>query len=161
MAIPAYLWLKDGRKDPMRFLILRLLLSGITTNSMAANIDWPVALKGITAGEQFWLDKVPKLAAIADVKQSQDVETALSSALSTNTAGALKTLEVIDSHDWPHLVGTDLVCMGPINKSAAEIEAFYQRTRLSLLSTDKGAVCLWVLEATYEEWKAGNNKLKK
>lgn len=161
MAILANLWLKDGRKDPMRVLILLLLLSGIAMNSMAANIDWPAALKGIAAGEQVWLDKVPKLAAVADVNQSQDVEAALSSALSTNTAAALKTLEVIDSHDWPHLVGTDLVCMGPINKSATEIEAFYQKTRLSLLSTDKSAVCLWILEATYEELKAGNGKLIK
>ena len=38
---------------------------------------------------------------------------------------------------------------------------FYQKTRLSLLSTDKSAVCLWILEATYEEWKAGNGKLIK
>ena len=145
----------------MRRWVLFLLLLCIAMNSMAANIDWPAALKGIAAGEQVWIDKVPELAAVADVNQSQDVEAALSSALSTNTAAALKTLEVIDSHDWPHLVGTDLVCMGPINKSAAEIDAFYQKTRLSLLSTDKAAVCLWILEATYEEWKAGNGKLIK
>ena len=140
----------------MRRLILLLLLSGMVTHSMAAAINWPDALAGIAAGEQSWLDKATELAIVADVKQSQVLEGALSSALSTNTEGALKALAVLDSRARPHFVGTDLVCMGPINKQAAEIEIFYQRTRLALLSTDKGAVCLWVLEATYEEWKAGN-----
>ncbi|WP_435929370.1 hypothetical protein [Dryocola sp. BD613] len=34
-------------------------------------------------------------------------------------------------------------------------------TRLALLSTDKGATCLWILEATYEEWKADNARKAK
>lgn len=133
-----------------------LLLSGIVSNSMAATISWPDALAGIAAGKQSWLDKAPELAKTADVKQSQALEDALSSALSTNTEGTLKALAVLDSREWPHFVGTDLVCMGPIEKQAAEIETFYQRTRLALLSTDKAAICLWILEATYEEWKADN-----
>lgn len=145
----------------MRQLILLLLLSSIATGSMAATINWSDALEGIAAGQQSWLDKAPELAKVADVKQSQALENALSSALSTNTEGALKTLVLLDSQDWPHFVGTDLVCMGPLNKQAAEINAFYQRTRLALLSTDKGAVCLWVLEASYEEWKAENSRKAK
>lgn len=113
MAIPAYLWLKDdGGTAPVRLLMLLLLLSGITMNSMAATIDWPGALKGIAAGEQLWLDKIPELAAVADVKQSQDVEAALSSALSTNTTGTLETLKILDSRDWPHVVGTDIGLYG-------------------------------------------------
>ena len=145
----------------MKRLTFLLIFAVISTNSLAANIDWTSAFKGTAAGEQIWLDKVPELAGVADVKQSQDVQAALSSALSTNTAGTLKVLDIIDTHDWPHVVGTDIVCMGPMNKSANEIEAFYQKTRISLLSTDKGAVCLWVLEATYEEWKAGKSKQEK
>jgi hypothetical protein len=140
----------------MRRFILLLLLSGMAASSMAATINWPDALKGIAAGEQYWLDKAPELAKVGNVQQSQALEDALSSALSSNTEGALKVLIVLDSRDWPHFVGTDLVCMGPINKQSAEIEAFYQRTRLALLGTDKGATCLWILEATYEEWKADN-----
>ncbi|MEL4016774.1 hypothetical protein [Dryocola clanedunensis] len=140
----------------MRRLTLLLLLSAMAASAMAATISWPAALAGIAAGEQAWLDKAPELAKVANVQQSQALEDALSSALSSNTEGALKALVVLDSRDWPHFVGTDLVCMGPINKQSAEIETFYQRTRLALLETDKGATCLWILEATYEEWKADN-----
>lgn len=143
----------------MKRFILLLLVPGMIASSMAATVNWPVALKEIAAGKQAWIDKAPELAAQADVKQSQELEAALSLALSTNTTGALKALTVLDSRDWPHFVGTDLVCMGPVNKQFAEFEAFYQQTRMSLLSTDKGAVCLWVLEATYEELKT-NNSLK-
>lgn len=133
-----------------------LLLSGMAMRSMAAAINWPDALTGIAAGQPSWLNKVSELAKVADVKQSQALEGALSSALSNNTEGALAALAVLDSRNWPHVTGTDIVCMGPVNKQAAEIETFYQRTRLALLSTDKGAICLWILEATYEEWKAVN-----
>ncbi|MCP1438302.1 hypothetical protein J3D56_001738 [Erwinia persicina] len=140
----------------MRRLILLLLLSGIATHTMAGAINWHEALKGIASGDRFWLDKAPEFAKVADVEQSQALAGALAGALSSNTEGALKTLSGLDSRDWPHFVGTDIVCMGPINKQEAEIEAFYQRTRLALLETDKGATCLWILEATYEEWKAVN-----
>lgn len=145
----------------MRRLILLFLLSSMATSSTAAIINWPDALAGIAKGEQSWLDKSAALAKVADVKQSQALEDALSSALSSNTKGALKTLLMLDSRNWPHFVGTDLVCMGPIDKPAAEIEAFYQRTRMALLGTDKGATCLWILEATYEEWKADNARKAK
>lgn len=119
-------------------------------------IDWPASLKGVESGEQTWLDKVPELAATANVKQATNLEDALARALSKNPLGTLDTLSTIDAKTWPHMIGTDIVCGVPVEQSAAVVEDFYQRTRLALLSTDKGAVCLWVLEATYEEWKADN-----
>lgn len=120
--------------------------------------DWPASLKGVESGEQAWLEKVPELAAIANVKQAAGLEDALSMALSKNTRGVLNTLSVIDAKAWPHMIGTDMVCGVPseLFTTAAMVENFYQRTRLALLRTDKGATCLWILEATYEEWKADN-----
>lgn len=136
----------------------RLMLLGLIPCLVWAGenaTDWSTSLKGIESGEQAWLDKVPELAAIADVKQAMALEDALSVALSKNTTGVLNTLSAIDAKTWPHMIGTDIVCGIPVEQPTA-INDFYQRTRLALLSTDKGAVCLWVLEATYEEWKTDN-----
>lgn len=52
------------------------------------------------------------------------------------------------------MVGSDIVCTPPLEKSPAEIDAFYQRTRRALLENVDGARCLWILEATMEELKA-------
>lgn len=140
----------------MKHLVLLLLLPGLVAGTLAASVNWPDALKGIAAGEQAWLDKAPDLAAMADVKQAIALEDALSSSLAKNTPGTLKTLSLIDAKTWPHMIGTDIVCGLPFEQPVAEVEDFYQRTRMALLSTDKGATCLWILEATYEEWKADN-----
>jgi hypothetical protein len=118
--------------------------------------DWLASLKGVESGEQAWLDKVPELAATANVKQATGLENALARALSKNAPGVLDTLKAIDARTWPHMIGTDIVCGAPAEQPAAVVEDFYQRTRLALLETDKGATCLWILEASYEEWKADN-----
>ncbi|MCA1923164.1 hypothetical protein [Buttiauxella noackiae] len=118
--------------------------------------DWPASLKGVESGEQAWLDKVPELAATADVKQATSLEDALARALSKNAPGVLDTLKAIDGRTWPHMIGTDIVCGVPAEQPAAVVEDVYLRTRLALLETDKGATCLWILEASYEEWKADN-----
>lgn len=99
---------------------------------------------------------MPEFAAKADVKQAAALEDALSIALSKNTSGVLETLNIIDAKTWPHMIGTDIVCGVPAElfTTDAMVEDFYQRTRLALLETDRGATCLWILEATYEEWKA-------
>jgi len=166
MAIPAYLWLKDdGGVDvcrPMKLLILLGLLPCLVWAGGNA-IDWPASLKGVESGEQGWLDKVPELAATADVKQAADLEDALSIALPKNTMGVLDTLGTIDAKSWPHMIGTDIVCGVPAElfTNDAMVEDYYQRTRLALLETDKGATCLWILEATYEEWKVDNARKAK
>ena len=126
----------------------------MVATSMADKIEWSDALKGIAAGEQVWLNKIPDLAAAADVQQAVNLEEALASALMANTPGALIALSVIDAGKWPHMIGTDIVCGVPVEKSPEILEDFYRRTRLALLSNHKGASCLWFLEATYEEWKA-------
>lgn len=118
--------------------------------------DWSASLKGIGSGEQTWLDKVPELAATADVKQAISLEDALARALSKNAPGVLDMLGIIDAKTWPHMIGTDIVCGVPAEQTAPVVEDFYQHTRLALLGTDKGATCLWILEASYEEWKADN-----
>lgn len=125
--------------------------------------DWPASWKGVESGEQAWIDKVPELAARADVKQAAGLEDALSMALSKNTSAVLGALSIIDAKEWPHMIGTDIVCGIPAElfTTDAMIEDFYQRTRLALLKTDKGATCLWILEATYEEWKADNARKAK
>ena len=123
--------------------------------------DWPASLKGIGSGEQAWLEKVPDLAATADVQQAVKLEDALAAALSKNTAGILATLSIIDGRTWPHMVGTDIVCGVPVERPAAVVEDVYQQTRLALLTTDKGATCLWILEASYEEWKTDNARTNK
>ncbi|NUU66407.1 hypothetical protein HQN64_09825 [Enterobacteriaceae bacterium BIT-l23] len=138
----------------MKRLGLLLLLPGVVATSVATTINWPDALKGVAAGEQIWLNQISDLAAAADVNQAVKLEDALSLALAANPPGALDALSVIDAHKWPYMIGTDIVCGVPVEKPSAIVEDFYQRTRLALLSTDKGASCLWFLEATYEEWKA-------
>lgn len=124
-------------------------------------INWSASLKGVETGKQVWLEKVPELAAAADVEEAIDLENALAEALSKNTSGVLHTLSTIDASTWPHMIGTDIVCSIPTERSVASIDDFYQRTRYALLNTDKGAVCLWVLEASYEEWKAENSRKAK
>lgn len=138
----------------MKRLFLLLLLPGMVAASHTDSINWPAALKGIATGDQVWLNKVSELAAAADVKQAINLEDALSQTLTANTPAALNALSTIDAGKWPHMIGTDMVCGVPAEKSSLVVEDFYQRTRLALLSTDKGANCLWFLEATYEEWKA-------
>ncbi|MEZ3138135.1 hypothetical protein ACBQ88_03425 [Citrobacter braakii] len=137
----------------MKRLALLLLLPFIVATSAAGEVNWPDALKGVATGDQAWLNKTPELAAAADVKQAIKLEDALSAALTANTTGALDALSVIDAGKWPHMIGTDIVCGVPV-EAPATVEDFYQQTRPALLSTDKGARCLWFLEATYEEWKA-------
>ncbi|WP_435953892.1 hypothetical protein [Dryocola sp. BD626] len=138
----------------MKRLLLIALFSSMSWAD-GAIADWQATLAGISAGEKVWLDKVPELAAKVNVKQSIELEYALAQALSTNTVAALDTLSIMDSKPWPqNIIGTDMVCGVPVEQSPATTDAFYHRTRMALLSTDKGALCLWVLEATYEEWKA-------
>jgi hypothetical protein len=139
----------------MKRLLLLSLFSCLTWAGGNV-IDWSASLKGVESGEQIWLDKVPELAATADVKQAAGLEDALASALSKNARGVLDTLQAIDDRTWPHMIGTDIVCGVPAEQPVAVIEDFYQRTRQALLGTDKGAICLWILEASYEEWKADN-----
>lgn len=138
----------------MKRLALLLLLPGVVAASHVDSINWPAALRGIAAGDQAWLNKVPELAAAANVKQAINLEDALSQTLTANTPAALNALSIIDAGKWPHMIGTDMVCGVPVEKPSVVVEEFYQRTRLALLSTDKGATCLWFLEATYEEWRA-------
>lgn len=124
-------------------------------------INWSASLKGVETGKQVWLEKVPELAAAADIEQAIGLENALAEALSKNTSGVLHTLSTIDASTWPHMIGTDIVCSIPAENATSVVEGFYQRTRYALLSTDKGAVCLWVLEASYEEWKVENSRKAK
>jgi len=144
----------------MKRLILLSLFPCLTWAG-SEHINWPASLGGISSGEQVWLEKVPEMAAVADIRQAIDLEDALARALSKNTEGVLNSLSIIDAGTWPHMIGTDLVCSVPAERSAPVIEDFYQQTRLALLNTDKGAVCLWVLEASYEEWKQDNSRKAK
>lgn len=133
---------------------LVLLLFTLTIPAIAASIDWPSALHGIASGDANWIAQAPTLAATTDVRQAQQLEDALAEALTTNTSATLEALRTIDAGKWPHMVGTDIVCTPPLEKSPEEIDAFYQRTRRALLETVEGAQCLWILEATMEELKA-------
>lgn len=137
----------------MKYAIV-LLLCALTVPAIASSTDWPSALNGITSGDAHWIEQAPALAATADVKQAQRLEDALAAALTTNTNATLKALRILDAGKWPHMVGSDIVCTPPLEKSPAEIDAFYQRTRQALLETVDGARCLWILEATMEELKA-------
>ncbi|WP_312973007.1 hypothetical protein [Atlantibacter sp.] len=136
----------------MRLVVL--LLAGLTLPVFAAVIDWPAALRGVAAGDVDWLERTPELAAVADIKQAQELEDALAVALTTNTRATLVALRKIDAGNWPHMIGTDIVCTPPTDKPSAEVIAFYQRTRQALLKTSEGAQCLWVLEASWEELNA-------
>lgn len=131
-----------------------MLLTTISVPAIAASTDWPSALNRIASGDAHWIEQAPTLAATADVKQAQQLEDALAAALTTNTNATLKALRTLDAGKWPHMVGSDIVCTPPLEKSPAEIDAFYQRTRQALLDTVDGARCLWILEATMEELKA-------
>ncbi|MCS5450078.1 hypothetical protein ACJVQT_12135 [Enterobacter huaxiensis] len=131
-----------------------LLLCALTAPAIADVTDWSSAVKGIAAGDAHWIEQTPALAARADVKQAQQLEDALATALTTNTNATLKALRTIDAGKGPHMVGSDIVCTPPLEKSPAEIDAFYQRTRRALLENVDGARCLWILEATMEELKA-------
>ncbi|WP_375602703.1 hypothetical protein AB9X52_05820 [Enterobacter hormaechei] len=133
---------------------LVLLLFTLTVPAIAASIDWPSALHGIASGDANWIAQAPTLAATADVRQAQQLEDSLAEALTTNTSATLEALRTIDAGKWPHMVGTDIVCTPPLEKSPAEVDAFYQRTRRALLDTVEGAQCLWILEATMEEVNA-------
>lgn len=137
----------------MKYPII-LLLCALTVPAIAASTDWSSALHGITSGDVNWIAHAPTLAATADVKQAQQLEDALAAALITNTNATLKALRAIDAGKWPHMVGSDIVCTPPLEKSPEEIDAFYQRTRRALLETVEGAQCLWILEATMEELNA-------
>lgn len=137
----------------MRWLTI-MLLTTISVPAIAASTDWPSALNRIASGDTHWIEQAPALAVTADVKQAQQLEDALAAALTTNTNATLKALRSIDAGKWPHMVGSDIVCTPPLEKSPAEIDAFYQRTRQALLETVDGARCLWILEATMEELKA-------
>lgn len=131
-----------------------LLLSALTAPAIADVTDWSSTAKGIALGDAHWIEQAPKLAAVADENQAKQLEDALAAALTTNTNATLKALRSIDAGKWPHMVGSDIVCTPPLEKSPAEIDAFYQRTRRALLETVDGAQCLWILEATMEELNA-------
>lgn len=137
----------------MKYPII-LLLSALTAPAIADVTDWSSTVKGIASGYAHWIEQAPKLAAVADENQAKQLEDALAAALTTNTNATLKALRSIDAGKWPHMVGSDIVCTPPLEKSPAEIDAFYQRTRRALLETVDGAQCLWILEATMEELKA-------
>lgn len=131
-----------------------LLLSAFIAPAIAGVTDWSSALKGIASGDEHWIEQAPALAALANGNQAQRLEDALAAALTTNTNATLKALRTIDAGKWPHMVGSDIVCTPPLEKSPAEIDAFYQLTRQALLESIDGAHCLWILEATMEELKA-------
>ncbi|MEH0886182.1 hypothetical protein [Enterobacter sp. UNJFSC 003] len=131
-----------------------LLLSAFMAPAIAGVTDWSSALKGIASGDEHWIEQAPALAAVANGNQAQRLEDALAAALTTNTNATLKALRTIDAGKWPHMVGSDIVCTPPLEKSPAEIDAFYQLTRQALLESIDGAHCLWILEATMEELKA-------
>ena len=137
----------------MKYSIV-LLLCAFTAPAIADVTDWSSALKGIASGDAHWIEQAPALAAVADGDQAQQLEDALAAALTTNTDATLKTLRTIDAGKWPHMVGSDIICTPPLEKSPAEIDAFYQLTRQALLENIDGAHCLWILEATMEELKA-------
>ncbi|MBX8460217.1 hypothetical protein K5E19_07040 [Enterobacter sp. RIT637] len=138
-----------------------LLLSALTAPAIADVTDWSSAVKGIASGDAHWIEQAPKLAAGADENQAKQLEDALAAALTTNTNATLKALRSIDAGKWPHMVGSDIVCTPPLEKSPAEIDAFYQRTRRALLETVDGAQCLWILEATMEELNAEKTRQAK
>ncbi|MFG6654567.1 hypothetical protein ACG0Z5_08885 [Scandinavium sp. M-37] len=136
-----------------------LLLAGMALPALAVGTtDWPAAIQGVASGDAHWIKKTPELAAVADAHQAKQLEDAMSAALKTNTTATLQALRIIDAGKWPHMVGSDLVCTPPAEKSQAEIETFYQRTRSALLETSDGAQCLWILEASIEELKAEKSR---
>jgi len=115
--------------------------------------DWDRLFSAVAEGEKEWLDVVPMLAPATDASHSARLEDALASALSTNTPEALKTLNLLDANKYPAMIGTDIVCVPPFERSKSDIIAFYKRTHNALLSTSEGATCLWILEASMDEWQ--------
>lgn len=138
--------------------LIVLLLVGFALPLFAAGTDWSAALRGVASGDAGWLERTPALAAVADVNQAKELEDALATALSNNPTAALQTLRTIDAGKWPHMIGSDIVCTPPTEKTPAEVEAFYRRTRQALLTTSDGAKCLWTLEASWEELNADKSK---
>lgn len=120
--------------------------------------DWKAIFSNTAAGEKEWLGPVPILATATNQKQSVDLEGAMSTALSANTTEALKILTILDMQKYPFMIGSDIICGVPTEKTESEITEFYQRTRGALLNTDAGAKCLWILEATYDEWQQSRSK---
>lgn len=100
----------------MKYSIV-LLLSALTVPAIAASTDWPSALNRIASGDAYWIEQAPTLSATAEIKQAQQLEDALAAALTTNTDATLKALRTIDAGKWPHMVGSDIVCTPPLEKS--------------------------------------------
>ncbi len=144
----------------MKMLGFVLLLS-LVFPAQASSVDWSAALKGVAFGETHWLEQVPALAAVADVKQARALEDALTVALVSNTRAALKALRQIDAGKWPHMIGTNIVCTPMTEKSPEEMITFYQHMRQALLQTSDGAMCLWTLEAAMAEINAVNARQNK
>ena len=94
-----------------------LLLCALAVPAIAASTDWSSALNGIASGDAHWIEQAPTLSATADVKQAQQLEDALAAALITNTNATLKALRAIDAGKWPHMIGSDIVCTPPLEKS--------------------------------------------
>lgn len=140
--------------------VAALLLACFALPAFSASTDWSNAMRGVASGDVHWLEQVPGLAAVANVGQAQALEDALAAALSTNTPEALRVLHIIDAKNWTHMIGSDIVCTPPTEKSPAEVEAFYRRTRDALLTTSDGAQCLWILESSWEELKADKARSK-
>lgn len=57
--------------------VLLLAALSLSLPAMASGTHWPEAFRGVSAGETYWLEQVPALAAVADVKQAQGLEDAL------------------------------------------------------------------------------------
>ncbi|HBU8848566.1 hypothetical protein OGY07_06315 [Citrobacter sp. Cs237] len=137
----------------MRLRLALLLSACLSFPALSKGTDWDKIVSGVARGEPASLEQIASLAATANVKQAQELEDALASALTSNTPGALRALQKIDARDWPHMIGSDLVCTVPTERTVEEIDDFYMRTRSALLRTFEGAQCLWILEASFEEWK--------
>lgn len=135
-----------------------LLFTGITLPVFAGMVNWPVALRGVTAGDAQWLNQTPALATVANASEAQLLEDAMAAALGTNPSVTLAALRTIDAGKWPHMLGSEIVCTPPAEKTWTEIDAFYHRTRMALLTTRDGANCLWILEAAYAELVAERNR---
>lgn len=137
-----------------------LLLASLAFSAMASDAGWSDAMRGVASGDAYWLKQVPGLAAVANVRQAQELEDALAAALTTNTREALGILRIIDARPWPHMIGSDIVCTPPTEKPYSDAAAFYERTRQALLSTAEGAQCLWILESSWEEFRADKARSK-
>lgn len=156
-------------KLPWLLLLMPIFAwANITPNTLSENIaasgakqvvanfkqdDWNVIFSGVASGKKEWLDIVPMLAPVIDAARSNSLEDALASALTTNTPAALKTLDVLDAKKYPFMIGSDLVCVPPLDKSKDEILTFYNKTREALLDNSEGAKCLWILESSMNEWQ--------